>query len=403
MNAPARRLLIVSSRFPFGSQEAYLGTELTELVKYFDRIAVVPLRPPTSAAVHRVPPGVEVLAWPLVNAALLRRAFQAFAARPRQALSAVFQILRSRDPGRAKNFAVIVKALALAQWTMEQHFDHIHAYWISAPATVACIAAAVSGVPWSSTAHRWDIYERNAFDVKERSASFVRTISARGTADIGTRMPTLARVLELGLGTNVPGEPAPLRNLTRTFHIICPAALVPIKGHADLLSAVALLRSEGVPIFCTIAGNGPLRESLEARVAALHLEDAVEFTGHVPQHTLHQWYRAGHFAAVTLASLADGENMEGVPSALIEAMAFGVSAVATNSGSIGEILDERCGHLVQAGDPLALARALRDVYADPAQAQVRAQRAYARIAQRHDVRQQMATLATMFSNQRSLS
>ncbi len=240
----ARRLLVVASRFPYGTQESYLLTELGELVKYFDRIAVVPMRQPEGPVRFQAPDGVEVLHWPLINAELLRRAASAFKTHPSLASLAVSQVLRSRDPGRAKNFAVIVKGLALADWAMEHKFDHIHAYWLSTPATMAFIAATTSGIPWSSTAHRWDIYERNAFDVKERTAAFVRTISSRGTADIEKRMPALAdRVLQLRLGTNVPPKleaPAPL---DRTFRIVCPAALVPVKGHVDLFAALCRLRA----------------------------------------------------------------------------------------------------------------------------------------------------------------
>jgi glycosyltransferase involved in cell wall biosynthesis len=377
---------------------------LTELVKYFERIAVAPLRPPTSSPSHRVPSGVELLAWPLFNAQLLRRAAQAVAARPRAAGSAILHVLRSRDPGRTKNLAVIVKALALAQWVMENEFDHIHAYWISAPATVAYIAAMTSGVAWSSTAHRWDIYERNAFDVKERSAAFVRTISTRGTADLETRMPALRdRVVQLRLGTVVPPIPVQQRAHDDVFRIVCPAALVKVKGHEVLLAALARLRDEGVPVQCTIAGKGPLRDELAARARNLGLEDSIEFTGLVPQERLHEWYRAGVFDAVVLASRNDSETaMEGVPSALIEAMAFGVPVIATDSGSISELIDDRTGRLVRAGDPAALSAALAEVYRDPRAAQLRAQLAYERVAEQYDVRTQMRAFAAALAGTGSM-
>lgn len=394
----ARKLLIVTSRFPFSTQETYLKTELGELINYFQSVAVMPVRTPAPGSIQSVPPGVEVLAWPLLGFGLLRRAAQAFYARPKETLAAIAQIVWSRDPGRTKNLAVVLKALALAQWTMEHGFDHIHAYWISTPATVAMIAASVSGVTWSSTAHRWDIYERNAFDVKERSASFVRTISARGTADIGKRMPSLSdRIFELRLGTSVPAVRQASLSYRDEFRIVCPAALVPVKGHADLFAAILKLRSSGVPVRCTLAGSGPLRVELEAEVTALRLSDAVEFAGFVPQQTLHEWYRNGRFAAVVLASRSMGETMEGVPSALVEAMAFGVPAVATDSGSVGELIDEQCGRLVKAGRPDELADALMEVYLYPATARMRACRAYERVKQQHDVRTQMRTLAAMFS------
>lgn len=395
MSAKGGRLVLVTSRFPFGSQEAYLSAELAELVKHFERIAVMPVRTPAAPARHDLPDGVEVLAWPLVGPQIARRAAQAVRGAPSASLRAVAQLVRSRDPGHVKNFAVIVKALALAQWTREHGFDHIHAYWMSTPATVAMVAAAAAGVEWSATAHRWDIYERNAFDVKQRTASFVRTISARGTTDLTTRMPRLRnRVLELRLGTSLPPAPSSQRFAGKEFRIVCPAALVEVKGHDVLFAALAHLRAWGVPVRCVLCGTGPLQRKLEATAHNLQLERCVEFAGFVPQRTLHEWYRAGRFAAVVLASRCAGEKtMEGVPSTLVEAMAFGVPVVASDSGSIGELLDNRCGRIVRAGDAEQLARALLSIYVDPDSAQMRARRAYDRVAAQHDVRVQMRELA----------
>ncbi|HEY4433658.1 MAG TPA: glycosyltransferase, partial [Candidatus Cybelea sp.] len=80
-------------------------------------------------------------------------------------------------------------------------------------------------------------------------------------------------------------------------------------------------------------------------------------------------------------------------SALLEAMAFGIPIVATNSGSVREAIDGRSGLLVAADDPSALAAALFDVYGNPKAARSRAERAYELVAKRHDVRAQMRDLA----------
>jgi len=389
----AKRLLIVTSRFPFGNAESFLDAELAELATHFERIAVLPVR--TARAPRRpLPPRVETLAWPAFDLDLARRAAWELVRTPRAA-AVVADVLRSRDPGRVKNVAVIVKALALARWIVENRFDHVHAYWLSTPATVAMIAARVARVGWSATAHRWDIYERNAFDVKARSAQFVRAISARGARDVRERMPQLAeRVVHLRLGTKMPAAGAIVRTVAEPFEIVCPAALVPVKGHEHLLDAIALLRARGVPVRCTIAGDGPLRETLEAQTERLGIGDSVRFAGFVPQQLLLEQYRLGAYRAVVLASRADGPTaMEGVPCALIEAMACGVPVVATDSGSVGELIDAERGWLVPASSADELASALLELYRDPAQAQLRARNARAFVEAEHDVRVQMRTLA----------
>ncbi len=399
MSATARRLVVVTSRYPFGSQESYLNAELAELRRHFERIVIIPVRPPASVAHHRLPEGVEVLSWPLLNAGLLRRAGRAFLRRPKTTIRSFGQLIASRDPGRAKNLAVTAKALALADWVMENSVDHIHAYWVSTPATVAMIAARVSGVAWSCTAHRWDIYERNAFDAKEKSVSFVRTISTRGTTDLVQRMPGLdGRIVELRPGTVVPSAPAFASQRREPFRIVCPAALVAVEGHEVLLHALARLRDWGVEVHCALAGVGPRRYELEDLVARLGLGDSVEFAGFLQQNRLLEWYRTGLFAAVVLVSRAVGERaMEDIPWALIEAMAFGVPVVATDSGSVHELLDGRVGRLVRADDPNALACALLDVYLDPGAAEARARRAHQRVATHYDASTQMQKLAAVLT------
>jgi colanic acid/amylovoran biosynthesis glycosyltransferase len=269
---------------------------------------------------------------------------------------------------------------------------------MSTPSTVAMVAALASDALWSATAHRWDIYERNAFDVKQRSVSFVRAISDRGEHDLRARMPALnGRIRRLHLGTVVPDRVTPPRLNDAGFRIVCPAAFVPVKGHRVLLAALAILRRSNVPVRCTLYGTGPLQADLEAEAESLKLRDAVRFGGFIARDTLHNAYRLGWFSAVVLASRSAGvKMMEGTPSALIEAMAFGVPVVATDSGSVGELLDDRCGLLVKCDDADALAAALLNVYRNPDAARERADRAYDLVSARHDVRTQMRELASAF-------
>ncbi len=402
MNARGRHLLVIASRYPFGYQESYLNTELDELRHYFDRVTIVPVRSPGGVRRHTVPEGVDVLEWPVLDIEIVARAVAAVCVAPLNCASSIVELIASRDPGKTKNLAILPKGLALGQWAREHAVTHLHAYWISTPATVAFIAASIAELPWSATAHRWDIYEKNAFDVKARGAKFVRTISDRGTRDLLARMPSLAsRIVEIRLGANVPSMQRASSTSSRPpLRIVCPAALVPVKGHDDLLQAISLLKGRGVAVHCVFAGSGPLRPMLESRARELGLENSVQFAGHVPQHTLHRWYHDGSVDAVVLTSRADGEMMmEGLPSALIESMAHGVPTVASDSGSISELLDGSCGYLVAPGSPEAIAAALQQVYLDPHDARNRADRGYLRVKALHDVHTQMRKLASAFLSQ----
>jgi colanic acid/amylovoran biosynthesis glycosyltransferase len=387
------KLLVVSSRWPFSNKEAFLRPELSELARHFDAITVAPVHSPSGER-QETPDGIDVLEWPLVSTALFVRAMRAVAARPVTVARTLFALARPAQRGAAKNACAALKGVALGQWAIEHQVDHIHAYWMSVPATVAMIAAGVAKISWSATAHRWDIYEQNAFDQKARSVSFVRTISARGSEDLRKLSPHLSeRIVQVPIGTTVPERPVPVTSNREAFHVVCPASLVEVKGHEDLIEALALLRARGVPITCTFAGDGPLRAALAEKISNLALGSAVEFAGFVPQAQLLEWYCRGRVSAVVLASRENGHVMEGIPSALVEAMAYGIPVVATRSGSVGELVDERCGHIVPPQDPKALAEALFDVFQNDFEAHARAAAAYARVAAVHDVRRQMKQLS----------
>lgn len=129
------------------------------------------------------------------------------------------------------------------------------------------------------------------------------------------------------------------------------------KGHDDLLDAWTTLR-ERVPGWqLLIIGDGPQREHLQSRVAAMGLVNEVRFTGN--QDDVPAWFACADIA--TLPSFGD----EGVPQSLMQAAACGLPAVATPIGAIREaVVDGETGMLVPPRDPRALAAALERLMTD---------------------------------------
>jgi glycosyltransferase involved in cell wall biosynthesis len=373
------RLGLVSAKYPFGPQEPYLDTELRALAPRLDALAVIPTSP---TAAERGFAGVpaDVVRLPLAGAATFALAARAFVRRPLRSLSTLAALLREPYPLRVKlkNLAVVPKGLAVAEVARARRLDHLHAYWLSTPATVAWIAARVAGIPFSATAHRWDVYEDNLSARKLRDAAFVRTISERGRRDLLARTggdPDKVTVVRLGVALPPPGRVpvvagesrGRLAGDDRPLRILCAAALVPVKGHAMLLSALALLRERGVSFTCTLAGEGPQRDAIAAAIAAAGLGPDVYLAGTVPHEELLAQLQRGDYDVSVIASVEGAAGlMEGVPVALIEAMAAGTVVVATDSGSVGELVDGTTGLLVPHSNPVALAEALARVARDPA-------------------------------------
>jgi glycosyltransferase involved in cell wall biosynthesis len=132
---------------------------------------------------------------------------------------------------------------------------------------------------------------------------------------------------------------------------------LPYKGHDVLLHAVHRLRSDGVDVHAVIVGDGRLHQDLVDLGSRLGLGNRVTFTGAVSDRQ-------------RLLELLDGASVfvlpsltEGLPRALLEAMARALPAVGTAVGGTPELLDERS--LVPAGDADALAAAVATLAADP--------------------------------------
>lgn len=373
-------LAIISSRFPRPGSETFLGTELKGLRRHFKQIVVLPVR--------------ESLFTP----ATLRAALAELRANPK----GVAQVAATLFAGAGrpsiffKNLIILPKALAIAQTVRRRRVDHIHAYWLSTPATVAYIASRLTGVPWSSSAHRWDIYENNLLKHKARSARFLRTISDRGRRDLGSALesPDAAKVSCIKLGVEMPQIDA--RHDSAHFSILCAANLIEQKGHAVLLDALAILAGRGIAFRCDIAGSGPLYAALQRRIAALRLQHQVFLCGRVGHDELLERLRRGDYQLAVLASRSDGRrNMEGIPVALIEAMAAGVPCVATSSGSIPELIDDGCGAVVPVDDAAALAAALQRLAACADKRRRLGRNARARVAEEFNLERTAPALAEM--------
>lgn len=137
------------------------------------------------------------------------------------------------------------------------------------------------------------------------------------------------------------------------------ANLLPVKGHIYLLKAIASLPSEiKEKLVLLLVGYGPLQESLQKEAALLNLHSVVRFLGRQESENVAKILRAADI--FILASL-----WEGLPNAVLEAMATGLSVIATATGGVPELIrDEKEGVLVPPKDPDALAAAIRRLVED---------------------------------------
>jgi glycosyltransferase involved in cell wall biosynthesis len=128
--------------------------------------------------------------------------------------------------------------------------------------------------------------------------------------------------------------------------IVGAGSLIPLKCWDRLLLAAASLKGKTLDFQIEIAGDGPLRESLERHARALGLIDRVKFVGHTND-------ISGFIAKSTL--LAHTSNTEGCPNIVMEAMACGRPVLATDAGDTRSLVEDGItGFIVRRGDDIEL-------------------------------------------------
>lgn len=137
---------------------------------------------------------------------------------------------------------------------------------------------------------------------------------------------------------------------------VCVASLRAKKGHRDLLEAFVAVRRAVPGASLWLAGEGPLRAPLEREAADRGLAGCVSFLG----------YRSDAQAVARHADVFVLPSLEeGMPNALLEAMALGLPAVATEAGGTPEVVAEgETGFLVPRGQPARLADRLTALLRD---------------------------------------
>jgi len=144
--------------------------------------------------------------------------------------------------------------------------------------------------------------------------------------------------------------------------------LIGKKGFATTLRALARLHRDGRAFRLRIAGEGPLEADLRREAASLGIDGQIDWLGFLNESALRE-----EFAKATLflhpSETGPDGNREGVPNAMLEAMATALPVVATRHGGIPEAIDDgRSGLLIEEKDDAALAAAIARMVDHPTEA-----------------------------------
>jgi colanic acid/amylovoran biosynthesis glycosyltransferase len=147
--------------------------------------------------------------------------------------------------------------------------------------------------------------------------------------------------------------------------ILTVGRLTEKKGHEYAIRAIAKIVPEHKNILYIIAGNGPLRDSLESLVSELGLRNHIKFLGEVEQNEALKLYQGAHIFLLPSVTARDGDQ-EGIPVVLMEAQAMGLPVISTRHSGIPEVVvDGKSGFLVSEGDIDGLAERIEYLVEHP--------------------------------------
>jgi Glycosyltransferase len=363
------RLGYLYSRYPVLSQ-TFCDMEMLELERRGFDLVVGSIHPPLTsirhphtrqlkAAIHYAPPASIVRLWEEKTRRENRWPEALVKAHERNYGPAV------KAPVRARN------ASYFAELFRRQAVDHFHVHFANRAAHTALFLKAMSGIPFSITAHGQDFMADLGNDMllceicDEAEFVAVETEYSRGLMQ--ARCPNAAtKIHRVYNGMDLANfSGAGAKAVTSApVKILSVGRLVAFKGFEYLIEACEQLRQRNLQFHCEIIGDGPLRENLRRQIAELRLDGWITLAGALPQDCVLERLRGCDIFA--LASTTDDNGASDIfPTVIQEAMASARPVVSTTIAGIPEsVVHKETGLLVPAGESAFFADALETLCRD---------------------------------------
>ncbi len=370
------KIAYIMSRFP-GLSETFILREMNALREMGWDIELFPIIVQDDEVVHDSVDiwMKEVHRLPWISTDLIIKNVALFFKTPVLYLSTLFQILwenKSSLNFLIRSILIFPKSVYASALMLSGQIQHIHAHYSTHPALMAWIIHRFTGISYSVTVHAHDIFVRRAMlSAKMKDASFIIAISEFNreflAKHLGNTILEKIHVIHCGIEPDkYLGEK--FNSRSEKINLISVGGLRPYKGMSYLIDACVLLAKKGIPFHCVVVGEGPERSALEDQIARLDMKDWVTLAGAKTQDEVADLLKDAD-CYVQPSVITPSGKMEGIPVALMEAMASGLPVVASNLSGIPElVIDGKTGYLVPERNPQALADAIEKIYLNHAEA-----------------------------------
>ena len=392
------------SRFPH-LPETFIVREMNELTHQGWDVSLYPLIRQDPAVVHRSAEKWKSLAHrlPYLSLGVLCANIDWFFRRPFRYVSTFFRAVLENvtcPNYLVRMLALFPKSVYAASLMQVEGIQHVHAHYASHPALAAWIIHRLTGITYSITAHAHDIYVRqNMLATKVKDAVFVVAISKYNREFLarlcGEGVRGKIHVIHCGVALN-RFERRPPSTPHTPMRVVSVGSLQPYTGQSFLVEAFALLRDRGVPATCTIVGHGNMADSLRALIREHDLDDVVQLAGMKTEDEVAACLREADCYVQPSVVTPEGK-MEGIPVAIMEAMASGVPVVATAISGVPELVRAgETGRIVPPEDASALADAIADVWQNPGDSARMSEAAHSLVMEEFEIAGTVKSLSETF-------
>lgn len=303
---------------------------------------------------------------PLVSMASIRSVCLALLNRPPGCVRCAVGLLA----GCAARPILLLKCLrnlpalfAFAREAQRWGAQRVHAHFLYVPGLLGRALARLLGVPFSASAHAWDIYTHARGELAGivKAAEFVACCTLDGQERLLDMFPDLPRerfpLVRHGVDPQAFAPSAADGRL-----VLAIGRLEEKKGFQDLVDACLVLQQRGIEFDCKLVGDGQLRSRIAIR--AQPIADRFKLVGAMPDDEIVPLLQRAAVLVVPSVVTRAGDH-DGLPNVILEAMAASVPVVATRVGGIDEaVIDGENGILVAPGDVTALADGIASLLHD---------------------------------------
>lgn len=294
----------------------------------------------------------------------------------------------------------LAEACCIEPWLRKAGIQHLHAHFGTNSAEVAMLVHALGGPEWSFTVHGPEEFDKPEFiglGEKIRQCCFVVAASSYTRSQLyrWVEHQYWPKVQVVHCGLEAAYFAGPVVAVPAARRLVCVGRLCEQKGQLLLLEAAYRLIVQGLDFELVLAGDGEMRDAIDAFIISHNLQGRVRITGWIASDRVREEILAAR--ALVLPSFA-----EGLPVVIMEAMALRRPVISTFVAGIPELVQTgEHGWLVPAGDVEALMHAMWTCLDAPTDLLVRmGQAAYERANVLHSVDKEAVSLAKLFRRSR---